>query len=216
MRSDELASQAQIERFKTQGANLTQGIKTAAGIATAGFGAGLSSRILPLLNDFVPIDLAIKGINKISPKLGGMLQKGMEEGLDVKDGLNFLKDHVGKSQKPSQEQFGAAIRKYSPELMDFLEEAISKGEDPLRAGMVAQYHPKFQKAISQMEKDYKSNFTQILGSIFGSRKVQKGSEAPMESQQMDMFANQQQQQGGQGQQALMAILQKINQTRGGA
>lgn len=94
MRPDERASEVEIERahnfdkaFKKAG---TTALAAGASIA----GGGIATRLLPFFNEFVPIDLAVKGISKVSPKLGKFLQKGMQSGLDVKEGINYIKENL--------------------------------------------------------------------------------------------------------------------------
>ena len=85
MRPDERAASSTIEREENSKRNIGRGIKTVASLGLAATGAGLSSRIIPFLSEHIPTDLAIKGISKVSPKVGEFLQKGMSKGLNVKE-----------------------------------------------------------------------------------------------------------------------------------
>lgn len=100
LRPDEKAAAADIEKSKRHDAALKSGLKTAGSIAATAGGLAITSRILPFLNDLIPTDLAIKGISKISPKIGDYLKRGIESGLSIKDGLNFLK----KQAMPKEEE----------------------------------------------------------------------------------------------------------------
>ena len=196
LRPDEEAEQSEIERdqklrgYRDKGLSLAGNIGSTAvagGIAVAG--GKLASRILPLLNEYVPTELALKGINKISPKLGSFLRKGLDSGLDARDGLNFIKDHLSKgaeqpeqaqaAQQPSQ---GNIIAQYDDELNAFMENEIAKGRAPLEAGAIARTKDKFRKSIEKMEKDHKSNWSRIIESTFGEgekprkEKEQRGSQ----------------------------------------
>lgn len=225
LRPDEEANQAQIERSKRHDQSLKNGAKTALAIGSSAVGAGLTSRLLPFLNEYITPDLALKGISKISPKIGDFLKKGMSEGLNVQDGLNFLKDKLEPKQGAPQEaakENRSVIEQYSDELHAFLDDLIKKGRQPLEAGALAQLNPKFKSIIAKMEKDHKTPFSSILQAIYGSAQ----QAAPQQGQSKGPLAQrlaednqtklqpQQSQQGGQGQQALMAILQKIQQQRG--
>lgn len=54
-------------------------------------------KIVPFLNEHIPEDLAVKGLNKISPKLGGFLKKGIASGLPIASGLEFIRNGLTKS-----------------------------------------------------------------------------------------------------------------------
>ncbi len=198
MRPSEQASQHQIEKNESLNRNVSRGIKTAVGIGSAALGA----RVLPFLNEFITPDLAIKGISKVSPQLGGLLKKGMDKGLDIKEGLKFLKNNFGNNEPPKENR--SVIQQYSDELDAFIKDHIGKGRQPLEAGALAQLDPKFKKVIAQIEKDHKSPFSAILESTYGS------AQQPQQSAQQPQ-GQPQQAQGGNNDQALMAALEKILQ-----
>lgn len=233
LRPDERAALAQIERSKSFDTSVKSGLKKAAGLGTLALGAGtgLASKILPFLSEFIPPDLAIKGINKLSPKVGSFLKKGMSQGLDIKEGFNFLKENFSQKKAPEQRNI---LQQYSPELHEFITGEIQKGHSPLEAGALAEIQDKFKKSIKKMSEDHKAPFSSILESIFGSGENAPKQEALQRFKQHQkkpgmmeeerqrfqqeygpMLAQGQQQQPGQGQQALQAILQKINQRLGG-
>jgi hypothetical protein len=203
MRPDEIASEDESERNRRLEGRIAGGFKTAAKIGIGATGLGAASKIAPFLSELIPVDLAMKGINKLAPKVGQFLKKGQEMGLNIKEGLDFLKKNMGGNEKPPEQK--SIISQYSPELNQFIEEHIKKGRQPLEAGALAQLDPKFMKIIKKMEADHKTPFSSILQATFG------GAQQPRQQQQAQP---QQQQGGGPGQQALMAILQKINQGKG--
>lgn len=244
MRPDEQAAYSEIERSQTRDRTLKSGLKTAA-TAAVGFGGSalalggkLGSKIMPFLNEYIPADLAMKGINKVSPRLGEFLKKGMSKGLNLKDGLEFIKENLGSQKKPKEQK--NILEQYSPELNEFIKGHIQKGRAPLEAAALAtigEEGNKFNKIIQKMAKDHKTSFSAIIQSIFGAAKNNQQPQLandvmnPVGSQpsgppsaEQQAFTKQQQnsptppqQQGkpGAGQQALMSILQKIQQTRGG-
>src|ERR1700676_3962059 len=95
LRPDEEANQSEIERDKNFRGNAKKAVETAANIGLTATGLGISARIAPFLSPLIPKDLAMKGINKLSPKLGDFLKKGLEQGLNLQDGLDFIKDKIG-------------------------------------------------------------------------------------------------------------------------
>lgn len=210
LRPDELASQAEIERYRNTDSKIEKGTKTLVGLGTGAAGLSLSSKILPFLSPYITPDVAMKGINKISPKLGDFLKKGMSQGLDLKEGLNFIKSNLNPKEKESQTAPNQTniISQYSDRLNAFLDNHIKKGRSPLEAGALAQLDPDFKKVIKKMEEDHKSPFSSILESVFGS------AQQPYKNQQIPQSNPQEQNQESQLQnnnsdQALLAALDKI-------
>lgn len=238
MRPDEQAAFSEIERSQNRDKNIKKGIKTAVGIGSAALGLGAAkagstiySKIAPFLSEYIPVDLAMKGINKINPALGSFLQKGMKQGLNVKDGLNFIKENMQPKQeekKESTKEKRNIIEQYSPELNQFINEEVGKGRTPIEAAALAQNDKRFKDVIGKLTKDHKTPWSNIIEGIFGKGQAtqpqQQGFLMPQpeiphsSSAEQDMSRQQQQpqqgQQPGQGQQALMAILQKLQQSRG--
>jgi len=226
LRSDEQANQAEVERDQRFRGNVSKGIATAASLGTAAVASPLASKIMPFLNEYIPSGLAIKGINKISPKLGSFLKKGQEMGLDVEEGLNFIKDKLsGEGSKEEPKENRNIINQYSPELHQFLKEEISKGRGVLEAGADAERNKDFKNIISMIKKDHKSPWSAILKTVYGEgltkpqavKEFNKHKKKSLVEQEAERFEQGygQQQQPGKGQAALMAILQKIQQARGG-
>lgn len=206
-RPDEMAARSEIERASSRDRNIKTGLKSA---ATAGLaGAGIASKIAPFLSEYLPLDLAIKGISKVSPKLGEFLNKGKALGLNVKDGLDFIKENTG--QKSTQENRNI-IEQYSPELNQYIKDHIQKGKNVLEAGARAHMKKEYRTIIEKMEKDHKTPWSAILQTAYGNEGGGNQQMAPSNPQEM---AQGQPQQSGQGNQQLMAILQKIQQMRGG-
>lgn len=260
LRPDEQSTNAEIERAQGRDRNIKMGLKTAATVGTAiagvpaiAVGSKIASKVLPFLSEYIPADLAMKGINKVSPKLGEFLQKGLSKGLNLKEGLSFIKDNLSQPEQPKEQR--NIIEQYSPELHQFVKEQISKGNTPLQAAGMAKLvsnKSKFGKVIKDLEKDHKIDLPTLLEQIYGkessrqqglskfNQKVKKPSmldeeterfnneygdvmnppgstpTQPPSEQQAFTQQGQGQQQGGPGNQAMMSVLQKILQARGGA
>ncbi len=197
MRPEEQAAASEIYSASKRDQMLKKGAKAVVGAGTA----ALTAKVVPFLSQYITPDIAIKGISKVSPQLGGFLRRGMEKGLDVKEDLNFIKNTISNSQeKPKQNK--SVIQQYSDELDTFIKNHIQQGRQPLEAGALAQLDPKFKKVIAQMEKDHKAPFSAILESTYGSAQ---------QPQQSTPQAQPNQAQGGNTDQALMAALEKILQ-----
>lgn len=210
LRPDEKTSQYRIE----QSEKLANTVKsTALGLGSAAFGAGLTSRILPFLSEFIPADLAMKGISKVSPQIGKFLKNGQDMGLGLKEGLDFLKNKMNPQQEQKQNSPIDMIKGYSPELSEFLMKHIQSGRQPQEAAAMAKMPGKFDKDVRNIEKDTGENFVDLINRLFGVQQpsptqqpqAQQGAAQPQQSQQ----AAQQSQQPNQGDAALMAALDKI-------
>ncbi len=170
MRPDEEASEAYINRDKKFRQNVKTGIGTAASIAgTAGLG-GLASKVMPFLNQYVPMGLAMQGINKVAPKLGEFLKRGQSMGLDIKEGMEFIKGKL----EPKDER--NVIQKYSPELHQFIDQKIKGGKNYLQAGAEAIKDPKFSKVIKKIEQENKTGWWKIMDSIYGGNEEEEAEE----------------------------------------
>lgn len=218
LRPDERAAQAEIERANSRNQTIKKGAKgiaTAVGIGASLTGVGAATKILPFLNEYVPADLALKGISKLSPKVGQFLKNGMESGLDLKSGLDYLKENLGN--KKAEKDPMKLISGYSPELSQFIQGHIQNGRTPTEAAALAKMPGKHEKAVKAIENDMKENFVDMIARLFGGQapqaQPQQGQQAAQQTQQ-PQEQQAQPQQGGQGQQALMAMLQKINQRMG--
>lgn len=202
LRPDERATQSDIERSKRQTDTFKSGLSTAANIATTVAGAGLaakgisslSSKIMPFLNEYIPTELAIKGISKVSPEIGAMLNKGMSQGLGIEEGIEFLKNQLSGVKKESEEKPPEnmnIIQKYSDNLHQYISGLIKNGTPPLQAAAKAKkFLDKSQlDIINKIEKDYKTDFGDIVESIFGKGDMaQKPSPTEMMESKMAKFS----------------------------
>lgn len=170
LRPDEKAAQAEIERAQKFKGNIQKGATAIAGIGAAAAGGALSSKILPFLNEFIPSDLAIKGISKISPKLGNFLKQGQSMGLDVKEGLDFIKNKIQPNNQGTITD--DLIEKYSPELSKFVENLFDQGEQLETVDALIRNVPKnfnrFKDSINKIETHAGQPFKEILEKIYGN------------------------------------------------
>ena len=203
MRPDEEANKSEINRDKRFRSNVSKGVGAAGTLA----GGAITARIMPFLSELIPSDLAMKGLSRISPKLGDFLRKGQSMGLKIKEGLRYVKEEIQPKEKTKDSR--NIIEQYSPELHQFILDQIQQGRSHIEAGALAQLESKgskgFKSVIDKITKDHKAPWSAILQTVYG-----QGQEAAQQAQKIQPT----QQQGGQGQQALMAILQKLQQARG--
>ncbi len=184
LRPDQLAAQASIEKSKKFDETLEKGVSFAKNVGMTAAGAGIISKVAPFLSGFIPADLALKGISKVSPKLGKFLKDGIKSGLDLSEGLSYIR----KSMMPEEEQASEEgkderniVEKYSPELHEAIKEQIGRGMSPLQAGAVIQNDDKFKDVIKKMSNDNKMDFSRILELSYGSEA--KGTPSNVEQSQ---------------------------------
>lgn len=199
------------EEMKRQSEGPKRFAKSAIGIGTAALGASsftpILSRVAPFLSQYIPEDLAIKGLSKISPKFGSFIDTALNNGYDFSEIKKFIGDQIDDSKKPQENR--SIIEQYSPELFNFIKEQVGKGRNALEAGAIAQNNDKFKSVIKKLESDHKTNWSNILQSVFGG-----GQSAQPEEQQSPQ--GQQQAQGGidPNLQAIGQKLQQLLQSRG--
>lgn len=203
MRSDERANQAEIERDHDFRGNVESVAKTAgtlaATAATVASGGPIAARIAPFLSHYIPAELAMKGISRVAPKVGDFLKKGQSMGLDLEQGLEYVKEQfVGKEAKHATDDRNI-IQQYDPELYTYIQQSVKKGVPVTEAGKNAMKHGRFARIIQDLVKDHKTSWSSILQTVFGAGQSEKSQEPA---------------QAGQGQQKLMDILSKIQQARG--
>jgi hypothetical protein len=215
LRPDEQAAESEIRKAKNRTNELRGGLQTAATFGTAALGKNAILKVLPFLSEYIPEDLSLKGISKVVPKLGDFLKNGMNQGLSLKSGLDFLKKEISNMKEETKEpekkeqpkENRNIIEQYSPELHEFIKNEVTKGRPVIEAGALAQNNQKYKNIIKKIEGDHKTNWSAILESIYGGGQYSRTVNPPQTQNNP--------QQAGQGQQALMAIMQKINQRLGG-
>jgi hypothetical protein len=190
-----------------------RGVGVAAAAGAASF-APLLAKAAPFLSQYIPENLAIKGLSKISPNLGKFVKDATDNGYD----FNEVKDFIGNQVKDSQTQENSKenkdiISQYSPSLFEYIKGLISNGSTPTEAATKAQkfLDPKNKQIIKQIEKDHKTPWTSIVESIFGGGQMRQNTPGNTPVDQANTPA---QPTGGPGQQKLMAILDQINQKLG--
>ncbi len=207
LRPDEKSAQSDIEQSRNFDQKLKSGLSTAANIGLTVAGAGiaakaispLASKIMPFINKYIPTDVALKGISKVSPEIGHMLESGMKQGLSINEGLDFLKNKLGSVKKESEEkppQNRSIIQKYSDNLHQYINELIQKGTPPIQAASNAKkfLDKKQLDIIKKIENDYKTDFGSIVESIFGKGDMsQKPSSAESMEAKMSKFSQPEQQ-----------------------
>ena len=173
MRQDELASQETIRRSQQFGKNVGNIAKAGLGVA----GAALSARLAPLLSPYLSPSLALKGIEKVAPDLGRKIRRGLEEGLTLEDGINYLRKAFNPGQEESQEPQGQEqhpnitplqdLEARYPQLMRALMRSIQNGTPPDGAAAILKNFTEFNKDISAIERETGKNFVDLIIELMG-------------------------------------------------
>lgn len=223
----------------------TAGTAIGGGVASVGskYSQEILGKIGAFLSPYLSEDLAIKGLTKVNKRVGDFAKKAVANGADFDEVREFIGEKItgndGKKREEGKEKRNI-IEQYDPELHAYIQEKVKSGESPIAAGEKAKGHRRFDQAIKKITKDHKRPWADILQEIYGIASQQSQQQQPQQAQQPSQQQPQAQlqhkdlpiqqrmgsqpQQGqpapqgqpGQGQQALMAILQKIQQARGGA
>jgi hypothetical protein len=237
LRPDEEAAEEKIRKSQRSSGLVKSGVSAVLGAGVGAAGLKMASKIAPFLSEHIPLDLAVKGISKLSPQIGNFLKKGRDMGLDIKEGLNLLKDKVQpKEEEPKKKTNQQVdIGQYSPDLQAFIEHWLSQGEEPATAAAVAKNVPsnqaKFKAAIDKIEADTGEDFIELVGQMYkgmnkGGRKMPQqagqqqaqaqaqASPQQMAAQQAGLPATQQQAPVSKNQQDLMEALQDLTKRLG--
>lgn len=169
-RPDELATKREIEKNKRNQGLVRSGINTAVGLGTALIGGsamaltGMARKILPFLSDKLPVDLALKGLNKVSPEMAKILEAGMKKGLNVKDGINFIKEKLESEQAKTDKR--NVVEQESPELHNFIQSQIKEGDTPIQAAAKASVDKNFGNVIKKLVKANKTTWGKLVESLY--------------------------------------------------
>lgn len=143
---------------------------------TGGFGKNIASSMIPkiksFLNEYIPEDLAKKGMEKLNPKIGEFIKHGMGFGYTYDQMKEFLGDKIGREEENIQaKESRNIIEQESPELHQFILDQIKQGRKPLEAGAIATLNrsgqPSFSKAIDKLTKTHKIPWSKIIESVYG-------------------------------------------------
>lgn len=184
-------------QIKKKGEAPLKGIKTAGSLAAGGLAL---NRVLPLLSQYIPADLAIKGLSKVDSRFGKFINTSMQNGKSFDDARQFIFEKARGKENPQENR--NLIQQYSPELFEFLISEVEKGKSPIEAGALAEQQSNFKNVIKQMADDHKAPFSAILQTVFG----QGAGQGQQQGQ-----SQQQPQQGGGSDDQLISALQNILQ-----
>lgn len=128
MRSEERASQQEIESSKQGGRLLSSAASWALPYAKVAAGSAVLSRISPFLNDLIPSELAMKGLSKIDPRLGKFFKGILSSGHTADEGLQYLRKELTPESTKNQ-----PVKMQSPKDINVANESMNQGVDKFQA-----------------------------------------------------------------------------------
>ena len=181
------------------------------GVVGAASFTPILSRAAPFLSEYIPETLAIKGLSKISPKFGKFIQEAFDSGYDYDEVKDFIGQQINDSQEGQAKENRNIIEQESPELHQFLNNEIRNGRNPIEAAAIAQNDKRFSSIIKNLMKKYKTPWSNLIQSIFGSGEQALPQQKQMQQGIQQMQQPMQNQQQGQGlDPAITQILQQGN------
>jgi hypothetical protein len=148
--------------------------------------SNLANKVMTMLNEHIPENLAVKGLNNLDPRFGNLINKAMESGMTWDDTKNFI---FGKAQEGLQTEENKKIatdkknliEKHSPDLHKFIEQEMKKGRSHLEAGALAKIGAggkNFNDVIEKLKKEHKTSWEQILEAVYGGTKSTEQNQPP--------------------------------------
>ena len=216
LRADEQANQALVRQSHERPQAAGNALRTGAALGGAALGGltGLGLGTVAELSDQ----------QQMEPEQPIDMNAAEDQAMALEQNYNQKAQENGQGiPQPTQDPF-LELAKFDVNLASLFEEQIQNGRTPIEAAAIAQNSSKFGKIISSIEKKTKMSFIDIVEKLFGSSQPQQ--KQPMNREQaLGNFRNQimqkqqespqqSQQQQGPGQQAMMAMLQKINSRLG--
>ncbi len=222
LRPDEQVTESEIEKSKTRDSRTKSVLSTAANAATGIVGGSMALKVLPFLSEYIPLEIAKKGIDKIAPKIGKFLDHGISQGLSLQSGLDYLKSEFipeeGKEKR--KEKKANEIGQVSQDLQDFIEQQVQAGKSPDHAAATAMIKPEFMEVTQQIEKQTGKPFPTSIRELYEGKAVNQGQSKAALQGQPDQMQGQPQQMEQQSQQRqmspkLQAAYQKLGAYFGG-
>jgi hypothetical protein len=171
----------EIQRQRQQpGKNLRNAGLLLAGTAIGGSGV---SRIVPFLSRLIPKDLAIKGLEKVSPRLGKFIGGAIQGGASEDEVLDFVREKMEPKQEENAENGSNILGQYSPDLQAYIEEQIQSGKSPDHAAAYAMNVPELSEIVKEIEKKKNKRFTAIVRELYEGKAV--GGQSDMQNPQQE-------------------------------
>lgn len=209
-RPDESANLADIERDKLMRSRTKKAIG-AAGSFGLGLGYGkIAQKILPYISEALPLNVALDGIEKVSPKIANFLRRGQKMGLDIQEGMDFVKETLTEKKEPEYQSIFKKI------VGDIDIESLDPGSQKELSFLKMITDQLESKGKTEKDPSIKNVARKIKNVLKGKQSmVMQEMARTMEPGMQNLNPQQQQNtQMGPGQKALMDVLQRIQSKRG--
>lgn len=187
---------------------------TAIGGGAAAIGSKAASKLIPaigsLINEYIPENLAIKGLGKVDSRFGKFIEGAMGDGYSFDDIRQLLGDKIKKTQE-SETVTNDPLKFFEtnyPDVAAALAKTMQNGQSPEAAAAILKTSTPFGKEVKKIEKETDKNFVDYILELFGNQGQQmQQPKQQMQGQQQMQQSSQQQGSGVDAQ--LMAALDKI-------
>lgn len=210
--------QRAAEETKSRGGRQVRGALGIAGTFGGLAATRLFSKALPLLNQYLPASLAIKGLSKIDRRLGNFARNAVSEGYTQDEAVDFMRNEANDTIKQSSQKITQEFvdsdpgldpeiaflkrRKLLPRIGTMLKAGKSRGSIvsflKKKLPMLAQEQLRFMGAEENLSIDEKLN--QILDKVLSGGRPQEQTQQQQQPDQNQLMQMAQQMQGQQQQQ----------------
>ncbi len=156
-------------------------------------GLDLTSKMMPLLSQYIPPLLALKGLSKLNTGVGKFVSAATRAGQQPEQIVDFIRNKVSPSeeniqQEQSQQERATEqqniIQRYAPSLYQEIKSMIDKGVNPMQAATkLKNSYGVFANSIKQIENETKSDWLSIVESVFGKGDIAQPQQGQPQSQQ---------------------------------
>lgn len=187
------------QEIQRQNLRPIKAISGAASLAgTLGSGGVIAKRILPLLSQFVPANLMRKGLEKIDPKLGRVIENALNNGYDIEEVRDFLSSKFSPTENPNEAKqetqkeeehpnitLTKDLQTRYPHIVNALMKIIQQGQPPQAAAGIIKTHSQFSKDVKKIEKETGKNFVDLILELLGPQNQQEKIRQQNQGQQMN-------------------------------
>lgn len=175
-------------------------------------GSALASRILPLLNAYVPGEIMRKGIAKVSPRIGKFIDGAINNGYGLDEVRDFIKEKFEPEEEKEETQEHPILQEARifsdnfPDLAQAVANLMKSGRTPQEAADIIS--KSLGPRVKEAEKKIGKKFIDFINDIFGAQ--QQGMQPQQQSQPLSQGQeNGPQSAQGQVDPQLMQIVQGI-------
>ena len=160
-------------------------------------GLDLTSKMMPLLSQYVPPLLALKGLSSLNSGMGKFISAATKAGQQPDQIVDFIRQKASPSNertqseeeenpdnRPTSQDQQNIIQRLAPSVYQEMVQLINKGMNPMQAATkLKNGYGVFANSIKQIENETKADWLSIVESIFGKGNMAQPSEQQGQTQQ---------------------------------